>query len=388
MSPWFLLVIPLIAIAVSAFYFYHKVVWWELLLLLAIPTLFIFLFKTITVSSLNSATEYRGYYIVEARYYESWETWVSKTCSYTTCSGSGKTRTCTTHYYDCSYCDKNPAYYTVVDNYGREYGIEKEDYLYLIKIWKATPKFVELNRNIKYRGSCGKDGDMYSIRWNNQWNTSLNIVTTHSYVNRVLSAKSAFNYQEVTEGDKKKYGLYEYPQIYGLHRQDALLGADTMYNGSYLHAAKKKFEFFNGYYGVRKHVKVFVLLYYNKPLSAAKKQEAYWVGGNDNEVVVCIGVDKSTRKLQWVKTFSWAINKRVIVDCREDIMNDIYFNPYRVYDAIEKSVVNNFKPRNLDKDFDYLEADLPTWTLWFCGIATLVITILLTNYFIHNEFEN
>jgi hypothetical protein len=48
----------------------------------------------------------------------------------------------------------------------------------------------------------------------------------------------------------------------------------------------RKFNYINGYLGTKKHLSTYTMIFKNKPLSIALKQEIYWQGGNDNELNV------------------------------------------------------------------------------------------------------
>ena len=96
-----------------------------------------------------------------------------------------------------------------------------------MKKWKAKPKFVELNRDIDYTYSCGKDGDMYSIKWDGDPMSTESTTTDHWYENRVQAAHSSFDFIKVTEEDVKNYDLYNYPKIEGI-MQETVLGAEKI----------------------------------------------------------------------------------------------------------------------------------------------------------------
>jgi len=253
--------------------------------------------------------------------------------------------------------------------------------------WGAQQQFVNLHRDIDYSGGCGKDGNAYDISWNGDPNTADAAVFTHEYKNRPQAAKSAFHYEPISDKHAQQLGLWKYPEQFDYYRQTCILGLDSITSSNELNRIKRKFEYFDGYYGQHKHIKLFVLLFYNKPLSIVHKQEAYWTGGNDNELVVCIGMDKKTGELQWTQAFSWCFDKRVAIDCREDIMNDKVFNSDSVYNAIERTVVQNFKPRNLDSDFSYLEVDIPEWAIIVTFILAILTTACTSYWAVTNEFD-
>lgn len=384
MSPWFALLVPILGAVVMLLLFTRKVLWWELLIPIAATAIVIFISKACVTTALTDATEYRGSIITKARYTEYWETYVHRTCTRTVDDGKGKSHTET---YDCSYCDEHPEHWDAWDAYGHSYSITKAKFESLARQWGVHPQFVNMHRDIDSWGICGKNGDAYDISWTGDVNTADAAVFTHHYKNRPQAAKSAFHYDYISHDSAKALGLYDYPEQFDCYRQTAILGASGVVRPDDLDRVQRRFEYFDGYYGQHKHIKLFVLIFYDKPLDIAADQESYWSGGNDNELVVCIGVSRSTGKLRWVKAFSWCISQRPVIDCREDIMADTTFKADSIYNAIERTVTVNFKPRNLDKDFAYLDVELPTWSIILIFILAIATTIGTSWWTVKNDYD-
>jgi hypothetical protein len=325
--------------------------------------------------------EYNGYLIVKARYYEPWETWVSKTCSYTTTHSCGENCTYTvTHYYDCSYCDDHSAKYEATLSNGEKIYITQEKYLELESKWSASRIFVELDRTIRYHGSCGKDGDAYDIYWDRKIITSEAYVKEVEFKNPVKISHSAFKFPEITKEEADSLGLYHYPKI-GETRQQALLSKSFIFPDT----THLKFEYLNGYLGPINKVKVFTLLFKDKPIDISFKQEQYWEGGNQNEVVVCIGVD-STLHYNWIRVFSWCDNKRICVDLREDLMSLKGFNTDAMLYYYYKDINSYYKYKSF-KDFNYLKFEPTNNQLIVVLFIVLIITVLTIWFSIVNEVD-
>lgn len=121
-------------------------------------------------------------------------------------------------------------------------------------------------------------------------------------------------------------------------------------------------------------------------MDIAIKQKNYWDGGNKNEVVICVDVDRNSGRINWVYPFTWGENKRISIDLREDIANMETLNFTAMYHIVDKAT-EGFTYRDF-KQFDYLSVDPPTWEVWFVYILTLGITIGVLIYGHQNEFEN
>jgi hypothetical protein len=363
--------------------------WWELVLPLGVCMLFILIFKFTVETAQTTDTEYHGGILVSARYYEYYETWVSKMCSYDcncTTDKDGHT-SCQTCWKDCSYCDPTSARWVATNSIGETFSISEEYYKYLRKRWSSPEKFVELNRNINFHGDCGKDGDAYDIFWDKDPMTAVSTTTEHNYENKVQATHSAFDFVKVTKEDVQTYSLFKYPKVKGF-TQDNVLGLDSL---NWLREDEKnKFlqmtQYLNGKLGPEKHARIYWLFFRSKPPMAALMQEAYWDGGNDNELVICIGLSPSSRNIEWVKPFSWTPNKEILVDIREEIMMYHRFDVDTVLAVTHRNILSTWKRKDF-KEFNYLTVDIPTWAKWVIWILTLLITGGICYWNVKNGFE-
>lgn len=376
---YYAILIPIFISFLGWVLYKRQVTWWELLLA---PTIS-FLLIVISYYSMKSYTltdvEYNGHLIVDAAYYEPYDTWVKKTCSYTTCSGSGKSRSCTTHYYDCSYCDHIEARYVMADVEGNTIEISRDKYLALKQQWHSTPQFLELNRDINYHGDCGKDGDAYTIKWDGKRSSSETHTTTHEFTNILKCNHSAFNYPEVKPELAKKAGLFDYPEIGTYEYQKSVLG---------LHNTKltKYLDYLNGAYGTKYKLRIYTLFFKDKPLSTSFLQEAYFDGGNQNEIIVCIGLDKAN-KITWVRPFSFCDNKLVLVDIRDDLMEAKTINEEVFYTTYMNAIKKSWHFKSF-KDFNYLSFEPTEGQLWFVYVMTTLVSMGLIAWSITNEENN
>lgn len=396
---WFLCMVPFLFIL--AFLYMKKwdfklLTWWEYLIPFLSTLLLIWLITLIDSCFSTQGTQYINSQVKRAVYEEAYETYVERTCSRQVADGedcttdSNGNRTCTTRYrteyYDCSYCDDTPEKYYLVDNYGETYSISKARYYDLQKAWKSRKDFVELNRDINYHFGCGKDGDAYYIYWDGNAYTSINKVRSEWYENKLLSNKSLADYIEVTEDDVKSYKLYEYPDVTNSEQQN-VLGLDKYKKID----KKKKFAFtkyvdyINGKYGPKYKIKVFVLFFKESSQMAANMQEAYWTGGNQNELVVCIGMNDDGA-IKWTKTFSHTYNTRILSDIRYDFQSFEKFD-HKMVGVIEKNV-HNYKHRKFKEDFEFVKDDHTSTA----ALIILTILVFVANFFImkwvtENEFH-
>jgi hypothetical protein len=374
---WFALIIPLIGAFILLKWFKHTLVWWEVLVPLISCIVFISIFKFTVQLSQTDDTEYFGAVVVEARYYEYWETYEHRTCTRQVYTGSDSKGNA--HYrtetYDCSFCDDHPAHWVLVNSIGEEFRVSQAEYNRLMKLWNSNPEFVDMHRNIDHGGfGCGKDGDMYRIKWDKRIETAIPTTTSHTYENRIQAAHTAFDFADVSVEDKSVYKLYDYPVINGF-TQNTVLGLDSI---RWLPRVDKESflmqsNYLNAILGPIKHSRIFYLIFIDQPQMASLMQEAYWSGGNDNELVVCIGLNSRNPRIEWVKPFTWSPERKIIPDIREDIMRNAKFDPSWIIQVTEKHVLAEYKRKDF-KEFSYITVEPPEWAI----ITTWILTILIT----------
>jgi hypothetical protein len=390
MSIWYSLLIPIIGAAILLKFFTKRLTWWEVCIPLFTCLIFILGFKAIVEKTQVSDTEYWGSLIVKATYYEAYTTWEDQTCTRTVSDGVDSNGNAQSHTetYDCSYCDENGPRWEITNSLGETWDISQEYYEGLRKKWSASPQFIELNRDIEYDGDCGLDGDAYEIKWNQLPLTAESTTTEHTYENRIQAAHTAFDYPDITETDKKQYKLFDYTEVENLH-QETVLGLDSIkwVTTNEKNRIKQWAKFLNGKLGVKKHARIFFLFFSDTQPLTASMQEAYWDGGNDNELVICIGLSKSNRNIQWVKPFTWSPTRKIIPDVREDIMNIKVFDIDKIANSVWANVDKEYKRKDFE-EFSYVSVDTPTWAKWVTFIVTLLITSFICYWAIDNDIDS
>lgn len=377
------LIIPVTVIVVLLVFFRKNVVWWEYLITLGIPAVLIFLFKITAETSVTDDIEYWGGAITQVSYYEDWDEEVPCRhpipCShprYTTDSKGNRSFAGYEHSNDGHYhaydVDYHPEYWTLSGSNGEGMHISKDRYNYL-KTKFANSIFVELRRDYH-----SNDGDMYVSRWDGTDNRLETITTLHHYENRVQAASSVYNYQEVE--DPKKEGLFEYPKINGYECLPILGNA-----GPQTKEASYILNFWNGKLGKTKQVRIWILVFQNRPFETAQRQEAYWKGGNKNEFVLTVSID-AARKVQWAHVFSWTPEERLKIETRNYVSELDTLDIVKVANWVGQQCAIQYKRKEF-KEFSYLTVDPPTWAVVTTYIVTLLSSIGLAYFSIKNEID-
>lgn len=382
MVAWFALAIPILVIAVSYWIFHHKIVLWEVLLMLFVPTLAIAIGKWGVESSMVQDTEYWGANGVRAEYYEDWNERVScrhpkyKTVRRTrTVYRDGKARTETYyvqvqdgyhHLYDVDY---HPERWHLIDSLGRTFSIGQGEFEEFCKHW-SNRAFKELNRSYHTN-----DGDMYFTNWDNKIETVEAVSSAHSYENKVQASKSVFNFKEV---DPKVWGLYDYPKVHG-YRQQSVLGHGGPTHGE----GERLLDTYNALLGPTKEVRLFTLIFKNQPIQAGTDQEAYWKGGNKNEFVTCVGVNDA-QEVQWCHVFSWSEKEDLKIDARNKVMEQKVLDLAAYAKWLGPEVEKRFVRYNWDK-FNYLTVEPSGTALAVIFFVTFLVSVGIAVFAVLNE---
>lgn len=378
---WLCMLVPALAVAVCAVIFRHKIVWWEPLVLFGLSFAFVGVAKVTTETVQVSDTEYWGGYVTRAEYYEDWDEEVSCrhpipcTHSYN-CGTKNSPSTCYRHMndgYEHAYdVDYHAPYWQMKDSNGETFTISSGFFEELAGRWHRRD-FVDLHRSYH-----SKDGDKYVTEWDNLPESIEATATSHRYENRVQASQSTFRFPEVE--NPKALGLFDYPDIAG-HRQRVILGADDP-------EAERKFQYLNATLGRPKQVRVYVLVYRNKPQDVAVKQEWYWQGGNKNEFVVAVGVD-GEGNVQWARPFAWsALDEKpvreLLTETRMKLVDMGRLDLSALADWLYPQVQARFKRMPFAR-FSYLTVDPPGWVVVLVFVLTTLLSIGWAVWAVSNE---
>lgn len=384
---WFLVLIPIVTILFLLIKYSQKVTWWEYLIHFGVAVLLIAVMKVIGEKSLTNDTEYWGDLIKQAKYYEPYSIWDHETCTRQVSCGTdskGNTKYCSESY-DCSHLDSHSARWEIVTVTGWEISISEDFYKQLLKKFGVNLCFQDMNRERE----CGfgdyvvDDGNMYYAEWNKTPQTSCAVTKTHTYENKVQCSHSVFNFQNIKPEEAKKAGLYDYPDIKN-YEVATILGAGK--NITNLDSAEVKLHYLNGNLGPKKQVRVWILIFYDKPLSTGKLQEIYWKGGNKNEFVITIGLDKQNN-ITWCYPFSWTDKSELKIGAREYVVSQKVLNLVNLSDYLYKELDSKWIRKQF-KEFSYLTVEPPLWGLIVAFVLQIIFNIGYSIWSVKNEYEN
>jgi len=327
------LLIPLIVTGIFYYFKRHEFVWWEFFIPFASTLIAIVIGKAIVDHAAVQFSEYWGSTVTAVYEQEPYNYWQHQTCSYTTTDGKGHT---TTHTYDCSHqVNVGPEWYATTD-LKEQFGISEKRHDELVKQFKTSRSVIDTHRNYsprdrassskgtKYEGKqVGKESYVYQTVWNGDDNTRKAYTSEHSYTNKIKASDlTIFDIKVVNKKQADSMKLFEYPsyQGKGIFRMTEGLEYPTVLGDSTLSKeTQEKFRRLNGKFGVSNQMRLWVLIFDNKSEMIAEYQENYWVRGNMNELIVCIG--KRGNEIQWSHAFSWATSDILTKAVENEVMN-------------------------------------------------------------------
>jgi len=331
MTVYLALLIPILVTLIFYIYKKHEFTWWEFFIPIFSALIAVVISKAIIDHNSVSFTEYWGSTVTAVFEEEPYNYWHQETCSYTTTDSEGNT---TTHYYDCSHqVDVGPSWWAVT-NINEKFSITEKQHDELVLQFGTKKNVVDSRRNHDSRDKCvdskntkfegkrvGKVSNVYQTLWNGSDNTRKAYVSQHTYVNKIKASDlTIFNISLVGDEQADSLGLFKYPEYNGGGWFSYSQGLDypTILGGNVSKEIQEKFKRLNGKFGISNELRLWVLVFENKPMSIAHYQENYWVKGNKNELVICIG--KRGDEIQWSHAFSWAHSEILTVEVKNKIL--------------------------------------------------------------------
>jgi len=380
------------------FYLYNKksYAWWEFFVAPAATTIVVLLTQWIFAASSSYFGETWGSTVTAVYEQQPYNYWHSETCSRQVACGTdskGNTEYCT-EYYDCSHQDDVGPSWFAVTNIGENVDISESYFEKLAKQFGGLKVVQSQRENYDASDRCvgssgtkfeGKSVGTYSNLIRSDWpKTDISrqpVSSSHNYKNKIKASNvSIFNIKIVTPEDVKKYGLYDYPKISNPFTYPTILG------GGVSAKTQENFRKLNGKFGPSNEVRIWVLVFENKPQIVGNYQENYWVRGNMNELVICIG--KNGQQIKWVNVFSWGTNEHLKIDIRDYIshlsaLNEKGWNDLYSY---MNDKTSKFKRRDF-KEFDYLTRESSAGELWVLYILGILAAIGANIWASRNEFD-
>jgi hypothetical protein len=187
--------------------------------------------------------------------------------------------------------------------------------------------------------------------------------------NRIKAAPSVFSFAPVPTN----VAVYPWPENPNWQASDRLLGTARQ--------AVNLFEFdrVNARLGPLKKVNVIMVGFNSDDAKLGQFQQAKWVGGKKNDLVVCFG-GETAKKPSWAYVFGWTDKELVKQNLQTLLLSEGVSTA--ILPKIEEEIRRTYVIKDWSK-FDYITLEPPTWSYWVyfsvVGITQVVLFFVFSS---------
>lgn len=350
MGIWIFYVFALLPLLVGAILWVcsRKVVWQEWACSAAAGFIFAAIMHAIAVHGMTDDTETWSGRIIQSREYSRWKEYyeyaVYRTEYYTTTDSKGQTTTHSRQVFD--HWEPTTRWHEMrwecFSNIDTSYDIARDYHQYFEGKFKDRHT-VRGDRSTWEHNSHMIAGDPNDYVADNHTNWTEPVTKAVSFENRVKACPSVFSYVKPAPGI-----VYPYPANSNPFRSDRLLGTAL--------SAVNKFAWdqMNARLGPTKKVNVVMVGFAGKGSDYGQMQEAEWVGGKKNDIIITYGGPDAHPT--WAHVFGWTEHDVVKRDLESIILNSGVATT--TLPLIENEIIHNYALKDWKK-FDYLTIEPP-----------------------------
>lgn len=337
----------------------------ELSILVVFNLSFAFLFNYFACKSVLADTETWSGKVNSATYQPEWVEYYQEAIYKTITTGSGKNRHSVRvfSHYESRYRTHSQRYYTI-DTFGRNIDIDKNRYDEICKLFGGFEP-IKGSRSTWEHNSRLHSGDANDYI-SKAGDKIYPVTITKDWENRIKACPSLFSYPLVNSG-------FEYPVNSDTFQSNRLVGnANKLIN-------IKEWDRINSILGMKKGVNIIAIGFNNKNIDEAFNQEAKWIGGKKNDLVICF--NSVGDKITWVKVFGWTESDIVKRNIESLVLSKGF-----VLDEIVNIVSKDYTKKDWKK-FNYLEVEISVSNyIWF-AIIILITNIAWILFSKYNDFD-
>lgn len=315
--------------------------------------------------------EFLGGYIVTIYYEAPWTEIVIVTQTYTDKRGNTHTRRRKEYVY-------HPEKYYFDTNLGTRHNCSDGFFDSVRSLWQVVcHEDVWYGSEISGGSRRGCNYDYYDARGSDESRAARvwTVTEPHKYTNKIRNSNSIFRFEKIGRTQAITLGLIDYPEIIDFDAPTILSDCFDVPE-----TVERQFRLFNSVTAPEVEMHLFVLLFdaSRHGVDIVEKQRAYWHGGNKNEFVVCLGVERGETK--WARAFSWVDEPVLEVKTADWFLK----NPKAdLADFLEWLYANySIWQRKHFSDFNYIRVNLTMWQVFltcFAAAAGCALGFLLLN---------
>ena len=263
-------------------------------------------------------------------------------------------------------------YFRMYSDIDTTYSIDKNEYLYLVSVF-SNQMSVLGDRTTFEHNSKMIDGDRYDYESRPVSGYVYPVTRLMHFENRIKAAPTVFSFMKVPSN----IPVFNWPENPNFRKSDRLVG-DAKNKINIL-----KWDQMNAVLGPIKQVNVIMVGFTNQSSIMFDYQQAKWIGGKKNDIVLCYG-ENSLGMEDWVRVFSWSERE----DCKRNLESILLENPIddNIIPLIQKEILTNFERKDWHK-FDYISIDPPTWAFPVYFMLMILTQVGLYIFFHKNEFK-
>ena len=331
------------------------------------------IFHLIAVVGLTSDYETWSGRVTHAEHYPRWVEEYQQRHEQTYTTGSGKNQQTHTRVWYTTEHDTHPERWFAYFNYGTDGGeqqITKQLFDEITHNFNSKEEFSGKQSSYHLGHFDGGDNSIYGVKNNTGY--IYPVTKTKHFENRIKAAPTVFSFPKVPTNCP----VYLWPENPNRWVSDRLLGEGRI--------SILEFDRMNSRLGPMKLVNVIMINFGTLDSSIAQWQQAKWIGGKKNDIVICYGQVQTNGLPTWSRVFGWSeseIAKRNI----ETIMLTTPASD-KILPLIETEIKKNYTIKDWSK-FDYITIEPPTWAYITYFILVGIIQIGLFVWFNLNEFD-
>lgn len=375
---WIMCIVPAL-IGAAFLYFDKKVTWQEWLGGIGASLLLAGIFQLCSFLGRTADVETWSGVITQTTRYGAWVEQYEEAHTETYACGTdskGNTTYCTRTYYTTEYAhhggnnDVDRNFGTIEDSPGVE---------------QQFHDVVQANFgggvDATYNQSCTHGGHYYSgdrtaYVTRNKTGYIHPVTMTKYFKNKVKAAPSLFSFAKVPTN----ITVFPWPANGDWANSERVMGTAKNMVSTY------DWDVLNTQLGPTKKINLIIVGFpAGTPTDMAQWQQAKWIGGKKNDLVIVFGGGSQTAKADWVDVFGWT-EKDIV---KHNIESLFLNNPVNkdILPKIAAEVNLNYVKKDWHK-FDYITIEPPTWSYWLYAIVMLLVEGGLYAWFHFNEFDN
>ena len=201
------------------------------------------------------------------------------------------------------------------------------------------------------------DNNIYVV--NNKTGYIYPVTTTKEFKNKIKAAPTVFSFAKVPTNAP----VYLWPENPDYMRSDRVLGVCKINT--------REWDLMCSRLGPKNKVNPIIIGFNNVDSMMGKWQQAAWIGGKKNDLVLCYGVNGTN--IVWSFVFGWT-EKEI---CKRNLETILLKNPINdsIIPLIEKEIIMNYVIKDWSK-LDYITIEPPKW-----AYIALIFSMILTQGF-------